>query len=127
MRNILLIHYSTKNSLRLFFYLRKAYSYDKMNLEEKYMKSIIKYHSIKYPNMTTQDYTKLLYQSFFGPGHFIKDIDFVNEYYYKELQNIQDCFDKNLYEHIGNNFVRVNMNIFSKHFPCLRSNAKSLT
>lgn len=80
------------------------------------MKSIIKYHSIKYPNMTTQDYTKLLYQSFFGPGHFIKDIDFVNEYYYKELQNIQDSFDKNLYEHIGNNFVRVNMSVYSKYF-----------
>lgn len=80
------------------------------------MKSILKYHTKKYPKITTQDYVKLLYQNHFGPGHFIKDLDFVNNYYYKELQNINECYDTNLYEHIGNNFVRVNMHLFSRHF-----------
>lgn len=30
-------------------------------------------HAARYPRMEPQDFGKLIYQSEFGPGHFIKD------------------------------------------------------
>lgn len=80
------------------------------------MNSYINYHKIKYPKMTTQDIVKLLYQNHFGPGHFIKDIEQVTKYYYNELENGKPNNDCCLYEHIGNNFVRVNIFNYSKQF-----------
>lgn len=78
------------------------------------MNSFIKYHLNKYSQMTTQDIVKMLYQNHFGPGHFIKDLDFVNKYYYNELNNSQDNENDNLYEHIGNNFIRINIHKYKK-------------
>lgn len=83
------------------------------------MKQYIQYHLNKYPLMTTQDTVKLLYQNHFGPGHFIVDVQMVKDYYYNELNNIKDNNSVNainLYEHIGNNFVRVNMSLFHNFF-----------
>ena len=80
------------------------------------MNSFIKYHTNKYPNSTTQDIVKLLYQNHFGPGHFIKDIEMVKQYYYNELNYINNNNNNNLYEHIGNNFVRVNLIPYNKFF-----------
>lgn len=84
------------------------------------MESYITYHKNKYPKMTTQDIVKLLYQNHFGPGHFIKDIDTVTKYYNNELLNLDNNINNNLYEHIGNNFVRVNLfpynNIFDHNY-----------
>ena len=51
------------------------------------MKSFINYHKNKYNNLTTQDIVKMLYQNHFGPGHFIKNLQFVIDYYNNELNN----------------------------------------
>ena len=76
---------------------------------EYIMNSFIKYHLKKYPQMSTQDIVKLLYQNHFGPGHFIKNKELVIDYYNKELQSTNINNDDNLYEHIGNNFLRLNI------------------
>ena len=73
------------------------------------MQNIINYHLRKYPKMTTQDIVKLLYQSYFGPGHFIKDLDYAISYYSIELKNSSPNKFDNLYEHIGNNHIRMNI------------------
>ncbi len=80
------------------------------------MNKFINYHLQKYPKMTTQDIVKLLYQNHFGPGHFIKDIKTINKYFEDELTNNNINYDENLYEHIGNNFIRVNIFPFAKYF-----------
>jgi len=79
------------------------------------MNSYINYHLKKYPKMSTQDIVKLLYQNHFGPGHFIKDLDFIKKYYINELNSDYNS-SENLYEHIGNNFVRVNIFPYNKHY-----------
>ncbi len=73
------------------------------------MNSFIKYHLKKYPQMSTQDIVKLLYQNHFGPGHFIKNKELVIDYYNKELQSTNINNNDNLYEHIGNDFLRLNI------------------
>lgn len=81
------------------------------------MQSFINYHLKKYPKSTTQDLVKLLYQNHFGPAHFIENINVVIQYYYSELvKNINNNNFYNLYEHIGNDFIRVNIIPFSKNF-----------
>lgn len=80
------------------------------------MKAYIKYHKNKYHKMTTQDIVKLLYQNHFGPGHFIKDIDTIKNYYNHESNIINVNINNNLYEHIGNNFVRVNLYPYNNYF-----------
>jgi len=78
------------------------------------MQSYIKYHLKKYNKMTTQDIVKMLYQNHFGPGHFIKDMDSVTNYYLNELHNSSENINDNLYEHIGNNYVRINIHPYQK-------------
>lgn len=79
------------------------------------MNSFINYHLKKYPLMTTQDIVKMMYQSYFGPGHFISNLEFVLTYYKKELESMDNIDNENLYEHIGNNFVRININPYNKY------------
>ena len=78
------------------------------------MNSFIKYHLKTYPQMSTQDIVKLLYQNHFGPGHFIKNKELVIDYYNKELQSTNINNNDNLYEHIGNNFLRLNIFPYNK-------------
>lgn len=80
------------------------------------MFSFINYHKKKYNQLQTQDIVKMLYQNHFGPGHFISDINTVLNYYKNELNcdNINQY--ENLYEHIGNGFVRVNIFPYNKLF-----------
>lgn len=79
------------------------------------MNNIIKYHQNHFPLSKTQDFVKLLYQSNFGPGHFIKDYQTIKNYFYNEIENILED-NTNLYEHIGNNTVRVNLSSYIKKF-----------
>ena len=79
------------------------------------MQNYINYHLKKYNEMTTQDIVKLLYQNHFGPGHFIKDLETVKKYYFEELKQEYEN-SENLYEHIGNNFVRVNIFPYQKYY-----------
>lgn len=80
------------------------------------MNSFIKYHSKKYPLMKTQDIVKLIYQSCFGPGHFIPNLEFVKKYYDNEINNMESINNENLYEHIGNNFARINIKLYNDYF-----------
>ncbi len=80
------------------------------------MQSFIKYHITKYKQITTQDIIKLLYQNHFGPGHFIDNLETIKNYYYNELKSSNNLPNENIYEHIGNNFVRVNIFPYSKKF-----------
>lgn len=79
------------------------------------MNSIIKYHHNHFPLSKTQDFVKLLYQNNFGPGHFIKDYQTIKNYLDKEIENIKTN-NNNLYEHIGNNTVRVNLSSYLEKF-----------
>lgn len=79
------------------------------------MKNIINYHRKHFPYSKTQDFVKLLYQSTFGPGHFIKDYEQIERYLNNELINIKEE-KNNLYEHIGNNTVRVNLFPYIEYF-----------
>lgn len=80
------------------------------------MNSFIKYHIKKYPMMETQDIVKLIYQSYFGPGHFIPSLEFVKKYYDTEIKKMENIKNENLYEHIGNNFARVNIKVYNDYF-----------
>lgn len=80
------------------------------------MQNFINYHLKKYKEMNTQDIVKLLFQNHFGPGHFIKDINFAKNYYLSELENTKENHNDNLYEHIGNNYTRVNIHQYNKFF-----------
>lgn len=80
------------------------------------MQNFINYHLKKYNLMTTQDICKLLYQNHFGPGHFIKNLEFAQNYYNNELNNSVGNINDNLYEHIGNNYIRVNIHEYHKLF-----------
>ena len=80
------------------------------------MQNFINYHLKKYNLMTTQDICKLLYQNHFGPGHFIKNLEFAQNYYNNELNNSLGNMNDNLYEHIGNNYIRVNIHEYHKLF-----------
>lgn len=79
------------------------------------MKSILNYHHKKYPYASTQDFVKLLYQNTFGPGHFITNFDYIKKYLENEISTITTTND-NLYEHIGNNTIRVNLYPYINNF-----------
>ena len=80
------------------------------------MNSFIKYHLNKYKEMSTQDIVKLLYQNHFGPGHFIENKNSVINYYTNELKASNINSNENLYEHIGNNFIRLNIFPYNNMF-----------
>lgn len=72
------------------------------------MKHYIFYHLKKYPLMTTQDVVKLLYQSFFGNGHFITNEELARKRFSDDLNNKHLNFE-NIYEYINEDFIRVNI------------------
>lgn len=80
------------------------------------MQNFINYHLKKYSQITTQDVVKMLYQNHFGPGHFIKNIDYAISYYKLELLNSKINIKDNLYEHIGNDYIRVNIHQYNLLF-----------
>ena len=80
------------------------------------MNSFIKYHLKKYKEMSTQDMVKLLYQNHFGPGHFILNKNSVIDYYNNELLSTNINNIDNLYEHIPNNFIRLNIFPYNTFF-----------
>jgi len=69
------------------------------------MKTMIEKHTQKYPAMTEQDKIKLIYQSEFGCGHFIKDSKVSLELIKKEF--LTSSKTDVLFEDIGNGYVRM--------------------
>ena len=70
----------------------------------------LEYHLNKYPKMTKQDIIKLVYQATLGPRHFSSNLDInkVTNYLLNELKEYKQT-NENLYEYIGNNYIRVNI------------------
>ena len=73
------------------------------------MKSILLAHAKKYPLMEPTDAVKLIFQSEFGGGHLIRDVDACLNYLRKEYRDTPQNADVPLTEEIGNGFVRVNL------------------
>jgi hypothetical protein len=73
------------------------------------MKSILLSHAEKYPMMEPTDAVKLLYQSEFGGGHLIQDVEACLSFLRREYVSTPQTADLPLTEDIGNGFVRVNL------------------
>jgi hypothetical protein len=61
-----------------------------------------------HPKAELIDYYKLFFQSYYGPGHLIKDPESACSYLLDELNN-STKFDTVLIQDIGNSFCRVNL------------------
>jgi len=64
---------------------------------------ILREHAHTYPRMQPQDAVKLVYQSEWGVGHLIQDLDRAKEYLREELLQ---CEGESKIEYIGNGFIR---------------------
>lgn len=73
------------------------------------MKSILLAHAEKYPMMEPTDAVKLLYQSEFGGGHLIQDVEACLNFLRREYASTPQTADLPLTEDIGNGFVRINL------------------
>lgn len=72
----------------------------------------LKRHNNKYPNSLSQDFLKLIYQSEFAGGHLIKSKDDSLKYLQIEIDSLNHIENKELYEYISNNIVRINLESF---------------
>lgn len=79
------------------------------------MKSILLAHARNYPLMEPADAVKLLYQSEFGGGHLIQDKTACLDYLFREYDTVCQRQDAPLFEDIGNNMVRVNLDALDAH------------
>ena len=70
---------------------------------------IILFHLKKYPLMTAQDAVKLCYQSAFGCGHLVNNKDSALSMLKKEMEEIVTDCDAQLFEPIGNGYVRLDL------------------
>ena len=62
-----------------------------------------------YPISKETDYLKMIYQSVFGVGHLIKDLDKAKNYLLFEMENLTYEKFESLYEYISDDFVRINL------------------
>lgn len=74
------------------------------------MKAFLKEHSVRYPNMKTNDYLKLIYQHCFGPRHFHGNPkpNVIHDYILKEMDQMNQYKRPHLVD-IGNDYVRVDL------------------
>ncbi len=70
---------------------------------------ILLYHFEKYPLMTPVDAVKLCYQSAFGCGHLVKNKDFALSMLKKEIDETTQELDAQLFEPIGEEYVRLDL------------------
>ena len=78
---------------------------------------LIEDHLSKYPLMQIADKIKLLMQAYMGPGHLVNDRDRVKnnlEIEYELCKNI--CYNYELVEEIGHDFVRVYIKPFYEKY-----------
>ena len=80
------------------------------------MKKIyLDYHLRNYPKMTNQDIIKLVYQAVLGPLHF-SQLDYEKALFLiKDELKQQSLENENLYEHIGSNYIRMNIKTYNKY------------
>lgn len=80
----------------------------------------LKYHLKKYPLMNNQDIIKLVYQEVMGPNHIIKSYEMALKYITNELNDLYNT-NNNLYEYLGNNYVRMDIHNYFKYYNNLDS------
>lgn len=85
---------------------------EKVDLLE--FENIFACHLDRYPKMQAEDIYKLLYQSAFGVGHFLKDKKVAFDYLLREMESC-DKDEKPKFEKIGNGFIRLNISRFSPY------------
>ena len=73
------------------------------------LKSVLKDHAERYPNMEPTDAVKLLYQNEFGGGHLIRDVDACLRYLRAEYESVPKDPAATRQEYIGNGIYRVNL------------------
>lgn len=73
------------------------------------MKELLYAHLKKYPLMQPKDVEKLLYQSVFGASHFAGTEEESLEALREEMRSVETNESEDLYESIGNGFMRVNL------------------
>ena len=73
------------------------------------LKSVLKDHARRYPNMEPTDAVKLIYQNEFGGGHLIRDVDACLRYLRSEYESIPKDPAATRREYIGNGIYRVNL------------------
>jgi dephospho-CoA kinase len=78
------------------------------------MKNIIDWHRRKYPKLNNQDIYKLVFQNEFAGGHMIDNPQHTLEYLEQEVSNLDDRY-QDLYDDIGNNYVRINLRPYVKY------------
>jgi len=68
-----------------------------------------------HPKATHSDYYKLFFQSYYGPGHSIKNTEIAYKYFLDELRD-STHFDSVLMQDIGNSFYRVNLKLIKENY-----------
>jgi len=89
-----------------------------MKNKEKTQNLLINHYNT-YPHLEIQDIFKYLYQSSFGCEHMIDSLKTVNEYIYKEIENLKNT-PQNKTEELDGNYSRV-------HLDCINGNLKAET
>ena len=78
---------------------------------------LIEKHLLKYPLMEVTDKIKLLMQSIMGPGHLANDKERIMNNLINEYEICKDLkYDYELFEEIGENFVRVYIKPFFEKY-----------
>jgi len=72
------------------------------------MKNELYFYYRKYPKSEITDYYKLLFQKHFGPGHFINENNSL-AYLQNECSKLKKTKYQDLYEYLGNEYVRINL------------------
>lgn len=78
---------------------------------------IVEDHLLRYPLMDVTDKIKLIMQSIMGPGHLANDKEKIKNVLYSEYELCKDlCYNYELIEDIGENFVRVYIKPFYERY-----------
>jgi len=75
--------------------------------EDRSLESVLRWHVARYPLMQACDAVKLLYQNEFGSGHLVKDPQSSLQFLCQEYAAIAKGAGAELYEDIGNGYVRL--------------------
>lgn len=79
------------------------------------MKQIIQWHQRHYPLMEQTDIFKLIFQNEFAGGHMISSISQAKSNLKREIQRLQPIPSEDLYEDIGNRYLRVHVRPYLKN------------
>ena len=78
-------------------------------MEKDKLRAVLVMHARRYPAMKPQDVIKLCYQSEFGGGHLIRDIQSSLQFIAEEMASVESGYPAELLEEIGNGFARIHL------------------